>query len=71
MYRILDRSGGCCPVSVGSSIKIVIFRYYGQIRLRQTIIANIPRKPPIVFPQEQRLLSSLRERLRLARKRPN
>ncbi|MGE4370364.1 MAG: helix-turn-helix domain-containing protein [Burkholderiaceae bacterium] len=29
----------------------------------------MPRKPPIVFPQEQRLLSSLGERLRLARKR--
>lgn len=27
------------------------------------------RKPPIVFPQEQRLLSGLGERLRLARKR--
>lgn len=29
----------------------------------------MPRKPPIVFPQEQRLLSSMGERLRLARKR--
>lgn len=29
----------------------------------------MPRKPPIVFPQEQRLLSGLGERLRLARKR--
>jgi transcriptional regulator with XRE-family HTH domain len=29
----------------------------------------MPRKPPIVFPQEQRLLSELGERLRLARKR--
>jgi len=29
----------------------------------------MPRKPPIVFPQEQRLLSALGERLRLARKR--
>ena len=29
----------------------------------------MPRKPPIVFPQEQRLLSDLGERLRLARKR--
>lgn len=29
----------------------------------------MPRKPPIIFPQEQRLLSSLGERLRLARKR--
>jgi len=29
----------------------------------------MPRKPPTVFPQEQRLLSSLGERLRLARKR--
>lgn len=27
------------------------------------------RKPPVVFPQEQRLLSALGERLRLARKR--
>jgi len=33
------------------------------------VIANIPRKPPVVFPQEQRLLSALGERLRLARKR--
>ncbi len=29
----------------------------------------MPRKPPIVFPQEQRLLSALEERLRLTRKR--
>ena len=29
----------------------------------------MPRKPPIVFPQEQRLLSELGERLRLARLR--
>ncbi len=29
----------------------------------------MPRKPPIVFPQEQRFLSALGERLRLARKR--
>jgi transcriptional regulator with XRE-family HTH domain len=29
----------------------------------------MPRKPPIVFPQEQRLLAELGERLRLARKR--
>lgn len=29
----------------------------------------MPRKPPIVFPQEQRLLVSLGERLRLARLR--
>lgn len=29
----------------------------------------MPRKPPIVFPQEQHLLSELGERLRLARKR--
>ena len=29
----------------------------------------MPRKPPGVFPQEQRLLSQLGERLRLARKR--
>jgi transcriptional regulator with XRE-family HTH domain len=29
----------------------------------------MPRKPPLVFPQEQRLLSGLGERLRLARKR--
>ncbi|KXU34992.1 XRE family transcriptional regulator [Ventosimonas gracilis] len=29
----------------------------------------MPRKPPAVFPQEQRLLSELGERLRLARKR--
>lgn len=30
---------------------------------------NMPSKPPIVFPQEQRLLTELGERLRLARKR--
>ena len=29
----------------------------------------MPRKPPIVFPQEQRLLSQLGERLKLARMR--
>jgi transcriptional regulator with XRE-family HTH domain len=29
----------------------------------------MPRKPPVVFPQEQRLLSELGARLRLARKR--
>lgn len=29
----------------------------------------MPRQPPLVFPQEQRLLSELGERLRLARKR--
>ena len=29
----------------------------------------MPRKPPIIFPQEQRLLSELAERLKLARKR--
>jgi len=31
--------------------------------------SEMPRKPPVVFPQEQRLLSELGERLRLARKR--
>jgi transcriptional regulator with XRE-family HTH domain len=30
---------------------------------------NMPSKPPIVFPQEQRSLTELGERLRLARKR--
>ena len=34
-----------------------------------SIIAIMPRKPPIVFPQEQRLLTALGERLRLARLR--
>lgn len=34
-----------------------------------SIIAVMPRKPPIVFPQEQRLLTALGERLRLARLR--
>lgn len=29
----------------------------------------MPRKPPVVFPQEQKLLSSLGERLKLARMR--
>jgi transcriptional regulator with XRE-family HTH domain len=29
----------------------------------------MPRKPPTVFPQEQRLLAELAERLKLARKR--
>ena len=29
----------------------------------------MPRKPPPIFPQEQRLLSELAERLKLARKR--
>jgi|GEM_PF-6208130 len=31
MYRILDRSDGCCPLSAGSGTEILIFRYYGQI----------------------------------------
>lgn len=30
---------------------------------------NMPSKPPVVFPQEKRLLAELGERLRLARKR--
>ena len=30
---------------------------------------NMPSKPPVVFPQEQRLLAQLGERLRLARRR--
>ena len=46
-----------------------LLRYYGQISIFLTLIENMPRKPPIVFPQEQRLLSELGERLRLARKR--
>jgi transcriptional regulator with XRE-family HTH domain len=29
----------------------------------------MPRKPPVVFPQEQRLLAALGERIRLARRR--
>jgi len=45
------------------------FSYYGRIERILSIIANMPRKPPVVFPQEQRLLSALGERLRLARKR--
>jgi len=32
-------------------------------------MANMPSKPPIVFPQEQRLLAQLGERIRLARLR--
>ncbi len=32
MYRILDRSGGCCPLSADSRTKIVAFRYNGQIK---------------------------------------
>ena len=31
--------------------------------------SEMPRKPPIIFPQEQRLLSEFAERLKLARKR--
>lgn len=34
-----------------------------------SITANMPSKPPVVFPQEQRLLTALGDRLRLARKR--
>jgi predicted transcriptional regulator len=30
---------------------------------------NMPRKPPVIFPQEQRLLAQLGERLKLARLR--
>lgn len=44
-------------------------RYYGQIIISLPRIEKMPRKPPIVFPQEQRLLSALGERLRLARLR--
>ncbi len=29
----------------------------------------MPRKPPVIFPQEQRLLAALGERIRLARRR--
>src|SRR5690606_33268588 len=57
---------------VPDSKKLVTYhllRYYGQISIFLTLIENMPRKPPIVFPQEQRLLSELGERLRLARKR--
>jgi hypothetical protein len=50
-------------------IGIQILFYYGQNRPILTVIANMPRKPPIVFPQEQRLLTELGERLRLARRR--
>jgi transcriptional regulator with XRE-family HTH domain len=32
-------------------------------------MANMPSKPPAIFPAEQRLLSALGERIRLARKR--
>jgi transcriptional regulator with XRE-family HTH domain len=32
-------------------------------------MGSMPSKPPVIFPQEQRLLSSLGERLRLARLR--
>lgn len=32
-------------------------------------MANMPSKPPVVFPQEQRLLGELGERIRLARLR--
>jgi len=34
-----------------------------------SIMADMPSKPPVVFPQEQRLLAQLGERLRLARLR--
>jgi len=44
-------------------------RYYGQIVIFHSVIDNMPRKPPPLFPQEQRLLSDLGKRLRLARKR--
>jgi transcriptional regulator with XRE-family HTH domain len=32
-------------------------------------MVNMPSKPPVIFPQEQRLLASLGERIRLARLR--
>jgi DNA-binding XRE family transcriptional regulator len=47
----------------------MIFRYYGRNNEVSTIITNMPRKSPLIFPQEQRLLSELGERIRLARKR--
>jgi transcriptional regulator with XRE-family HTH domain len=43
--------------------------HFGQKFRFLPIIQNVPSKPPIVFPQEQRHLSDLGERLRLARKR--
>lgn len=33
------------------------------------IMADMPSKPPIVFPQEQRVLTAMGERIRLARRR--
>ncbi|USX37985.1 helix-turn-helix domain-containing protein [Pseudomonas putida] len=50
-------------------ISVQFLRYYGQKSVQLSKIANMPRRPPIVFPQEQRLLSELGERLRFARKR--
>lgn len=47
----------------------LIFRYNRQILELLSLIANMPRKLPVIFPQEQHLLSELGERLRLARKR--
>ena len=52
-----------------SRSKRIDFLYYGQNLYFLALIADMPRKPPVVFPQEQRLLSELGERLRLARKR--
>jgi transcriptional regulator with XRE-family HTH domain len=43
--------------------------YYGQYPYILSIIADMPHKPPIVFPQERRLLAEMGERLRLARLR--
>ena len=43
--------------------------YYGRFATFSSIIPYMPRRPPLSFPSESRLLTSLGERLRLARKR--
>jgi len=44
--------------------------HYGQIIYVLIIIGNImPSKPPVIFPNEQRLLAAFGERIRLARLR--
>lgn len=42
---------------------------YGQKQTRMSIMKNMPSKPPVIFPQEQRMLTQLGERIRLARLR--
>jgi transcriptional regulator with XRE-family HTH domain len=64
--------GGQKPILIdpkGNQLAMIKFRHFEQIVINLSEMEYMPSKPPIVFPQEQRLLTELGERLRLARKR--